>query len=84
MAQQGDFRVSGLDFPFYCGHWIHLKTLGYMGGSRTKELDKLLGGIEGNNKWIGSPEKAENYRVRYFIENKEIYVHIDGEGFRVY
>jgi hypothetical protein len=68
MGKEG--KVSGLDFPFYCGHWVHIKTLGYTGGFRDKSMD-FLG--EGGNTWNGSLKKAEEYGIKYFIKEGKIW-----------
>lgn len=83
MQQKGDFKVSGLDFPFYCGHWVKLRTLGYMGGFRAKELDKYLGGIDGTNIWTRDPREAKGFGIQYFIIQKRIYEY-DGGWKKVY
>lgn len=73
MKQKGDFKVSGLDFPFYCGHWVHLKTLGYMGGFRDKKLSVYLGGIDGTNTWNRTLAEAREYGIRYFLKGEKLY-----------
>jgi hypothetical protein len=82
MQQKGEFKVSGLDFPFYCGHWVKLRTLGYMGGFRDKKLSDYLGGEDGTNTWRGTTEEARKYGIKYFIQEGKVF-EISGQA-RVY
>lgn len=46
----GNFRVSGLPFPFFTGYLLGVRTLGYTGGFSLKKMCKFRGVTDSNGQ----------------------------------